>query len=77
MTDEEGMVDTFESATKWLRRLSESAFRVPAAAKELDSAWFAGMAIGPVEFSEQLGNLQVSLQRIGIPDRSGQDTRVS
>ena len=32
------------------------------------SVWYAGMAINPTEFSQQLGLLQTSLQRANAPE---------
>jgi hypothetical protein len=34
---------------------------------EAPSVWYAGMAINPTEFSQQLGLLQTSLQRANAP----------
>jgi hypothetical protein len=41
--------------------------RVPDTARHQEQVWFAGLAVSPVEFSQQLSNLQLSLQREGAP----------
>lgn len=60
------MGEAFLSATKWLRRLSESAFHVPEAARGIDGNLYAGMAIKPVEFTDQLANLQTALRQCEV-----------
>jgi len=37
-------------------------FQVPDTARRVDSACYVGMAINPVEFSQQLSRFQLSLQ---------------
>ncbi|MDE3198659.1 MAG: hypothetical protein KGN84_20095 [Acidobacteriota bacterium] len=57
------MSQFFDSATDWLRGLSQNAFRVPDAALQVDAGWFAGMSIRPAEFSGQLAALQEGIRR--------------
>jgi hypothetical protein len=54
--------------------------RVPDTARKQEQVWFAGLAVSPVEFSQQLSNLQLSLQREGREARESReprDTRVA
>jgi hypothetical protein len=57
------MDEVFESAANWLRTLSQNAFRVPEGALKVDAGWYAGMPIGPAEFSGELAQLHGSLRQ--------------
>lgn len=41
--------------------------QVPDTAANREEIWFAGLAVSPADFSKQLSNLQISLQREGAP----------
>jgi len=55
------MGQAFESVTRWLRQLGDSAFEVPEAAWKIDGTWYSGMAIKPADFTGELAKLQISL----------------
>jgi hypothetical protein len=58
-------MDFLTSIRDRLERAKQNLFRVPETARQVDAAWYAGMAIRPADFSQQLANLQTALQRKG------------
>jgi len=56
------MFRAINSFVSQLHEARQNMFKVPEAAMKIDSSWYAGMAINPVEYSQQLSRLQLSLQ---------------
>lgn len=59
----QGWVKNRRPLVEKLRDLKRDLSTVPPEVADHSSAIYAGMAVNPVEFSQQLGSLQVSLQR--------------
>jgi hypothetical protein len=60
------MLQALKSLSERLKTARESAFQIPDSARNIDSAWYVGMAIRPADFSHQLTSLQVSLKRESV-----------
>jgi hypothetical protein len=60
-----------------LREIKRDLLTTPAEVSQTPAVWYAGMVVNPVEFSQQLGYLQTSLQRAGSPALPKSPTRVS
>jgi hypothetical protein len=60
--DKKSMFRAINSFVSQLHEARQNMFKVPEAAMKIDSSWYAGMAINPVEYSQQLSRLQLSLQ---------------
>jgi hypothetical protein len=56
------MLGVLKSLVGQLQNVKQDMFRVPDAARRADSSWYAGMAIHPADFSQQLTRMQLSLQ---------------
>ncbi|HZL57570.1 MAG TPA: hypothetical protein VFC21_10830 [Bryobacteraceae bacterium] len=56
------MLQVLNSIVDELRQAKQNLFKVPESARSVDSSWYVGMAIDPVEFSRQMSKLQISLQ---------------
>ncbi|HKD08064.1 MAG TPA: hypothetical protein VKB79_19340 [Bryobacteraceae bacterium] len=57
------MLQALKTLSERLKTARENVFQIPESARQIDSAWYAGMAIRPADFSQQLSSLQVSLKR--------------
>jgi hypothetical protein len=60
--DKISMLGVLKSLVRQLQNVKQDIFRVPDAARRADSSWYAGMAIHPADFSQQLTRMQLSLQ---------------
>jgi len=56
------MFRVFNSMIDKLQGARQDMFKIPDAARRVDAAWYVGMAINPVDFSQQLSRFQISLQ---------------
>lgn len=56
------MLEVLKSLAGQLQNVKQDMFKVPDAARRDDSSWYAGMAIHPADFSQQLTRMQLSLQ---------------
>jgi hypothetical protein len=56
------MFGVLKSFVSQLQNVKQDMFKVPDAARRVDSSWYVGMAIHPAEFSQQLSRMQLSLQ---------------
>ena len=56
------MLGVLKSLAGHLQNVKQDMFKVPDKARRVDSSWYAGMAIHPADFSQQLTRMQLSLQ---------------
>jgi hypothetical protein len=56
------MFGPLKSLVGQLQNVKQDMFKVPDAARRAEPSWYAGMAIHPAEFSQQLTRMQLSLQ---------------
>ena len=56
------MFGVLKSLAGQLQNVKRDMFKVPDKARRADSSWYAGMAIHPADFSQQLTRMQLSLQ---------------
>jgi hypothetical protein len=56
------MLGVLKSLVGQLQNAKQQMFKVPDAARHVEPSWYAGMAIHPAEFSQQLTRMQLSLQ---------------
>ena len=66
MADMKSMLQALKVLSERLKTARETAFQVPESARQVESAWFAGMVVRPADFSQQLSNLQLSLERESV-----------
>jgi hypothetical protein len=56
------MLGVLKSLAGHLQNVKQDMFKVPDAARRVEPSWYAGMAIHPADFSQQLTRMQLSLQ---------------
>lgn len=61
------VMDAIQSTLKRFRSAWMAWSQVPETAYNREEVWFAGLAVAPADFSNQLSKLQISLQREGAP----------
>jgi hypothetical protein len=61
------MKEAIHSTIARMRSAWEAWSQVPQTSYNREEVWFAGLAVAPAEFSNQLSKLQNSLQREGAP----------
>jgi hypothetical protein len=70
-----GMLQALKALSERLKTARETAFQIPESARQIDSVWYAGMAIRPADFSQQLSSLQLSLKRESSPANTSETTK--
>jgi hypothetical protein len=61
------MKETVHNLIERFQLAQASWSKVPDEARRQEQVWFAGLAVSPVDFSQQLSSLQLSLEREGAP----------
>jgi hypothetical protein len=61
--DKLSMKETLQSIIERFRAVQHSWSQVPEGAFQREQVWYAGLAVSPAEFTDQLSKLQGSLQR--------------
>jgi hypothetical protein len=63
------MKETLQKLMARFQRVRASWPKAPDSARREEQVWFAGLAVSPVDFSQQLSGLQLSLQRENVTEK--------